>query len=422
MPPQPPAPAARKAGSKRSRRKKSPIPAPGGVPERIRTAERSVAEAVRAAHAEMFGLRAGAVRPFSFSLEILVDPGESWRVSTIPPLEQCIRASLREMEVRADAYQDGRVYCYRCESSTCEHSVPPRPGSVFGGYTPTGRPAWPDLLQVLLEQRHPNIDRLFLAGSHDLAVLCIPPDTLKQRQMAIFGRESKTYDILGQIVFGFLDMAAPEPTPGGDRERVAFTVQAVASRGRNGSPRLALNVLGRLSCGTPALDAVQGSFQTRVFHTIASARRTLRSMAMAPAPAAGAPVQPPGAPPLPSAQVMNFLAKLARNLERVGRQRGRRTDHAEERRVTRRHSSSAHRDLLRTPADTLLWDAHRQTVVVVGPRNRVHVFTPDARHVTSMLLSIEELNSRRRRKRWVPLTEEQRLRFAQALDAAPPSP
>ncbi len=408
---------AKKTVRKRGRRNRKKKQDAAGVSERVRIAQRSLADAVRAAYVEMFGERAGSARPFSFSVEVRVDPQQQWRLETVPPLEERIRSSLQEMELRAEAYQDGRVYCYRCESSRCEHSVPPRPGSVFGGYESTGRPSWPDLLQVLLEHKHPDIDLLYQTSTHDLAVLCMDPDILKHRQLTIFGRESKTYDILGQIVFGFLDMSGPDG--GGRKERVAFSVQAVASRGRNGSPRLELNVLGRLSSGRPALDAVHGSFQTRIFHTIASARRTLRTMSPPRSlRGKGAEKNPAsGDRPDPS---LDFLKKLARTLEKVGRQRGRRTVHAEDRRVTRRHTSSARRDVERTPDDLFLWDEHRQTVVVLGPRNRVHVFSPDARHVTSLLLQSEEVKSRRRRKRWVPLAAEKLERFKAAAGDFPP--
>jgi len=417
----PSSPPGKKPGNKRQRqRRKSPRGAVG-VPERVRIAQRSLADAVRAAYADMFGEAHGTARPFSFSVEFRVDPRQQWRIETVPPLEERIRSSLQEMEVRHEAFQQGRVYCYRCESSLCEHSVPPGPGSVFGGYTSTGRPSWPDFLEVLLEHRHPGVDLLYEDQGHDLAVLFMAPDLLRHRQLAIFGRESKTYDILGQIVFGFLEMGEPGGQ-GRETERVAFSLQAVVSRGRNRSPRLELNVLGRLSGGRPAMDAVQGPFQTRVFHVVASARRTLQTLDPFCNGRGTGTVRDSsdGRRPEPA---VDFLKKLARTLQKVGRQRGRRTTHAEDRRVTRRHTSSALRDVESAADDLFLWDEQHRTVVVVGPKNRVHVFSPDARHVTSLLLQSDEVKSRLRRRRWVPLSGEGLQRFRRAANrTTPPAP
>jgi len=400
------------------RRKKTPGSRPAA--DRIRIVERALSDAIRATYVELFGERTGTARPFTLSVEWQVEPQDFWRLNTRPPLEQRIRAAVQEMEIRAEAYQEGRVYCYRCESSRCPHSVPPRPGCVFGGYASTGRPLWPDLLQVLLEQKCPNIDRLYASTGHDLAVACMPPESLKHRQLAIFGKESKTYDILGQLVFGFLDMSGTD-SGHGEKERVAFTVQAVESRNRDGSPRIELNVLGRLHNGEPAMDAVRGPFQSRVFHTIASARRSLRTLA-APGRRPGAPQGPPAAWK-PAAHSMDHLRRLARTLERLGAQRGRRTAHAEERRSVRRHSSNAWQDAANAPDELFLWDEHRRTVVVVGPKNRVHVFSADARHVTSLLLQSGELESRQRRKRWTPLAGDalERFRTAVALSGRGPN-
>jgi hypothetical protein len=119
---------------------------------------------------------------------------------------------------------------------------------------------------------------------------------------------------------------------------------------------------------------------------------------------------------------MDHLRRLARTLERLGAQRGRRTAHAEERRSVRRHSSNALQDAANASDDLFLWDEQRNTVVVIGPRNRVHVFSEDARHVTSILLQSGELDSRRRRRRWTPLAGEPLERFKTAVALSGRSP
>jgi len=403
-------PARPRRGKRPRRRQQREAP---GVASRVQAAERSLSAAFRAAFQEMFGSLSGPVGPFALTLDLRVEPGNGWRLHADPALEDQIRASVREMAVRAEVYQPGRVYCYRCDSSRCPHSVPPGPGCVFGGYASNGLPLWPELVQVLLEQRHAQIDTLFQPGGYALAVACMSPEVLKQRQLNVFGRESKTYDILGQVVFGFVEMTDPDRDRR-EAERVAFTVQAVEVRSRDGLPRLELNVLGRLASGTPALDAVAGPYQTRIFHTVASARRRMQSLVPHP------PGDAPGAPG-PRAlgePVLEQLRRLSRTLEKVGRQRGRRTTHAEDRRFSRRHTSSAWRDAVTASDELFLWDEQKRTVVVLGPRNRVHVFRTDARHVTRLLLQAEEIRSRRRRKRWVPFTGEPLVRFRETLEKA----
>jgi hypothetical protein len=113
--------------------------------------------------------------------------------------------------------------------------------------------------------------------------------------------------------------------------------------------------------------------------------------------------------------VADILQGLARKLEKVGRQRGRRTAHAEEHRIKNRPTSKAWQDAFGAAEGSVLWDKHERTFVVLGPRNRVHVFSRQGRHVTSLLLASEAVRSRKRRKRWVPLTDDQREQFGSAI-------
>ncbi len=103
-------------------------------------------------------------------------------------------------------------------------------------------------------------------------------------------------------------------------------------------------------------------------------------------------------------RVTRILKELARILERIVRKTERRTAHAEERRVSNRPTSKAWEDSATASDENILWDNHRHTVVVVGPRNRVHVFSPEGRHVTSLMMEGEAIKSRLRRRRWRPLT------------------
>ncbi len=378
----------------------------------VKGIEASLTSAARAAYADMFGSSADRARPFGLDLRVSIDPGETWRLRADPSIEDQIRVAVREMATQADAFRAGRVYCYRCDSSDCPHSQPPRPTSVFGGYSSTGLPVWPEFSQILLEGKHPRVDLLYDASQTDLVAMFMDPEMLKQRQLNVFGRQSKTYDILGQVVFGFLNMRLP----GADRsarERVACTLQAVEFRWIDGTPRLGLNVLAALSDGSPALDAIQGPYQMRVADVISSARHRISSL------------RPPRrthgrghrAATLPDTASLaeEILQGLARKLEKVGRQTGRRTAHAEAHRIKNRPTSKAWEDAFSAPQEAVLWDRHEETFVVLGARNRVHIFSRAGRHVTSLVLATEAVRSRKRRRRWLPLTDAQREQFEASI-------
>jgi len=374
--------------------------------------ERALTSAIRETYREMFGSHPHPSRPFSLELRVSVDPGESWQVRADPSIEEQIRTAVREVATQAEAFQIGRVYCYRCDRSDCPHSLPPRPTSVFGGYSSTGLPVWPELSQVLLEQKHPRVELLYGTAQNDLVAAYMEAEVLKQRQLNVFGRQSKTYDILGQVVFGFLKLRSTSEKRN-EPELVAFTLQAVESRRLDGTPRLELNVLANLSDGSPALHALQGAYQMRVSDVIGSARHRISSLR----PPSKPPTRRSGGAWVPDtpALVASTLQGLARKLEKVGRQRGRRTAHAERHRVKNRPTSKAWEDAFSAPEDSILWDKHEKTFVVLGPRNRVHVFSPEGRHVTSLVMAGEAVRSRKRRKRWLTLTDDQRERFGSAI-------
>jgi hypothetical protein len=256
------------------------------------------------------------------------------------------------------------------------------------------------------------VDSLYGTSQNDLVAAYMDPEVLKRRQLNVFGKQSKTYDILGQVVFGFMKVRSPSEKPN-EPERVAFTLQAVESRRLDGTPRLELNVLGTLSDGSPALHAFKGAYQMRVSDVIGSARHRISSLHPPSKPSTrkrdGASI--PDTPTL----VASNLQGLARKLEKVGRQGGRRTAHAEGHRVKNRPTSKAWEDAFKAPYDSIFWDKHEKTFVVFGPRSRVHIFSQEGRHVTSLVMASEAVRSRKRRKRWLPLTQDQRERFGSAI-------
>jgi hypothetical protein len=394
------------------KRRRRPIRKPSLLVSRPEGVEEALTSAIQKAYGEMFGVHAHRPKPFPLELKVSVHPGEPWRLQADPSVEEQIRTAVQEMATQAEAFRTGSAYCYRCDSPACPHSQPPRPTSVFGGYSSTGLPIWPEFSQILLERKHPHVDLLYDASQTDLVAMYMDAEILKHKQLNVFGRQSKTYDILGQVIFGFLKMRIPG-SHRTEAERVAFTLQVVEFRRLDGTPRLELNVLARLSDGSPALDAIQGPYQTRVFAVIASARHRVSSLRPPSIKPSGR--RPPDSMPGTPSLVADILQGLARKLEKLGRQRGRRTAHAEGQRVENRPTSKAWEDAFSAHEEWILWDRHERTFVVLGPRNRVHVFSAQGRHVTSLVLATEAVRNRMRRGRWLPLTEDQREQFGSAI-------
>jgi hypothetical protein len=372
-------------------------------------------EALAAAVARAFAaLRAGSPPPAELSLDLRFTaiPGRVWRVEAVPPPEEQIRRAVREAVARRDVFRAGRIWCYRCESADCAHSLPPAPDRVFGGYGATGLPSWPRLPELLLQRRHPGVAALFGPASRAIAADFVSGADLTENQLEAFGRGSSTYAVLGQAVFGFLSL---RPAADADAEavRTAFTLQAVETRSARGTPRLDLNVVALTPDGSPAADALADPSHQRVMNIVSVARRRLRHLVAAPAGPRGAAAR---CAPALAGRAEAILRDAVRGLERLTRQAERRTRHAEGRGLERRPTAKAREDALAAQPESLLRDGRRGTVVVLGPGQRVHVFSAEGRHVTSLAMDADAVRRRRRLERWEPLDAAARAAFRAALE------
>ncbi len=303
-------------------------------------------------------------------------------------------------------FAEGRVYCYNCESAACEHSVPPDHLSVFAGYTPTGFPAWSEFFSVLLGRRDPSshgrgdsrIDGL-INDPPEVVAFCQGPDDLKAEQLRAFGKESALYEIAGQVVAGYL------PLRGGGAVRVAVTAQAVRTLD-NGWSRLRLNLVGRVPDFVGRVPGTAGRASSLVdflklepdrelWGLFASADRRLRDLGgRKRAGGRNAPVRP-------------VLTRLARGIESLYRRRRRRTRHALERGGERRAVGLALKDMEKAHPDRVFFDEREGTFIVVGPRWRIHVFTRNGKHVTSLVMNRDGVRKRIDTRRWRYVTKDE---------------
>lgn len=390
------------------------VPRPPSFGARVGELEAHLGRIARAVAGRTFG-RGGRIPrgPLRMVLSFDVDPASGRAAGAPEPLLEQMAAALRAEAAETDLFRPGRVHCHRCGGSGCEHAAPPRPTAVFAGYSPTGQPEWLDFAQLLLDRKDPRVDLLF-GESPPVVPVVLPGKELKARLLPAFGRTSKSWDLLGQVAAGYfrgrLAGGAAEPF------LFALTLQVVESRHADGRHRLSLNVVGQGPGGGDAEPALPGGAAGWLADEIAQGRRRLREMEEALAPLFG---QAAGAGKVLSG-VPGLLSDLRRGLEQAGRQQGRRTLHAQQRRRESRPTPAAVRDAAQAADEAILRDERADTLVVRGPKGRVHVFTPAGRHVTSLVLDADALRRRIDRERWRPARGEELRAFREALPRPTP--
>ncbi|MBN2451023.1 MAG: hypothetical protein JXR77_11575 [Lentisphaeria bacterium] len=302
-------------------------------------------------------------------------------------------------------FRSGRAYCYACGNAVCEHAAPPSCGAVFSGYESTGRPAWEEFFSYLLGMGDPRTDQLFSTPPQLLARV-IGRNRLVAAQLASFGRNAFTYRIWGQVVAGYLHVRD---------QRCALTAQLV----EDSQHRLHLQLIADDRLREALADAPEGtpSAFLRVFDAVAEARRQTASLSNSLVQGASSSQARQGV----REKAFGILRHLAQSVERKGRQHMRRTGHAEIRAAQRRPVHKAYDDVAAAAGKDVFQDRFRQSIIVVGRTGRVHVFTENGRHITSLTLGREELERRVARERYVPLPQEHFDGFRAGVLAAMPS-
>lgn len=334
--------------------------------------------------AEELGLPGGQPLPAQVTLHWT--PGgtaEEW-------VEQLVQG-LRTAAGTVAPLAPGRVWCYHCGSSQCEHGQPAEPGQVFAGYANNGRPQWQEWFSHLHQLDDERVDLLF-AEPPQLLTRIVGRRSLIAEQTLAFGRNSMTYRILGQLVAGYL--------PVGPR-RCALTVQLVETPDRVLHVQtLMADALREALADAPAAGR---SLLYRCSDALAKLRRAVEAQRGAwlacRSPAERREVQ---------SRLFGLLRRLAGSIEQKGRQVQRRTPHAQHRQEEfRRPVHKAIDDVAAATPDDFYRDTVRDSLIVVGKAGRCHVFTPDGRHLTSLLLPGDQLERRKRTLRYQPVPPEQ---------------
>lgn len=296
------------------------------------------------------------------------------------------------------SFRMGRVFCHWCESAECQHASPPHPKSVFNGYGPTGLPLWSDFASVCLNTRDPRIDLLYRPSPEPIAIVQAG-EGLKAAQLGVFGGRSTIYGIVGQVIAGYLPLRID-----GQMASVALTVQVVRAESPGRAPRLGMNVIGRSPSGTDLARILEEVPDDRLARILETARRRIDELDVR------------ARRDVPRREIDGLLRHLAAGIERLYRQRSRRTKHGEGRHLEPgRPAATALRDARSSPIERCFRDAAEGTVIVIGPKNRVHVFSANGRHVTSVTYEGRTIQRRINGGKWRRLTPADHGAFLGAL-------
>jgi hypothetical protein len=303
-------------------------------------------------------------------------------------------------------FRPGRVYCFQCDVPDCEHSLPPTAVDTFTGYTATGKPTWKSFLNVCLEAGDERVDKLYDDKPEPIARLMLAND-LNADLLPSFGGEARFLSLLGQSIVGWVS-SEPGKRVKADT-RTALTVQVLETQSGEPKKRLRMNVLG-LSWDTIVDSAVSGppnAAPENLRKLLSQTRDELMKIER----------RKDSDPELSTSQMVDsLLGRLTKDLHSVLATPNHRTQHASERHQDNdRPIRTAVRDADESSNDRIMWDTRHKTIVVLGPKGRTHMFTEDARHVTSIRLGNGELERKSQSKRWISLDPRIKQGFRQRL-------
>jgi len=302
------------------------------------------------------------------------------------------------------AFSSGRAYCYACGGSDCAHATPVSPGEVFTGYESTGRPRWQEFFGYLLELADERADRLFLQRAELLARV-VGRTRLVADQLTTFGRNSFTYRVWGQVVAGYLQVRDC---------RAALTAQIVEDKRH----QLHLQVIASPLLREALADAPEDrrSAFARVYDALAESRNQLATL--------GSVWQHGNRREMTveaHEKAFAILRHLAHSIEQKGRQQQRRTSHAEIRGGQNRPVHKAYDDVVAATAQDIYTDRFKQSIIVAGRSGRIHAFSREGRHITSLVLAGDEFDRRCAHGRYVPYAEGDAEVFRASVLAALPA-
>jgi hypothetical protein len=328
-------------------------------------------------------------RYLELNLRVPLDGGNDIRHAAGTAVEQ-IAKRVREVREHEKALRPGAVYSYFAGSSHAEGCRPTEPRHVFDGYGSTGKPIFTDFVTMAIERKDPNIERL-LAGEEIVLTRVTMGRVLRTQQLAEFGNNSPVFKILGQVDAGLFRVLS-------SAGRCAFSFQLLRGTTLEGRVRLRLHPVGAvepMELADPAIVQIMSRFQRHLDLEALRLQGMLQNGEVD-----------------EEAFVLPMLQEFAQRLQSRTRNTGRRTQHAVERSEEgQRPTSRAYPDAGEASDDAILWDLDQSTIVVLGGKGRVHVFTQQGKHVTSVMMQGHAIERRRHQGRWRLAEPEERGEF-----------
>lgn len=340
-------------------------------------------------------LRVEGVDPLSMpryvdlQLRVPLDGGNDIRHAAGTAVEQILKR-VRAVREHEQALRPGAVYSYFADSSNAEGCRPTEPRQVFDGYSSTGKPSFADFVTLAIERKDADVERM-LAGEEIVLTHVSMGRVLRTQQLAEFGGNSPVFKILGQVDAGLFRVL-------GDAGRCAFSFQLLRGTTLEGRVRLRLHPVGAvdpMDLADPALMQIMSRFQRKLDTEALRLEGKMK-----------------GEEVDEEEFVLPLLQDFAKQLASRTRNQGRRTQHGVERSETsQRPTPKAYPDASEANDAAILWDIDQSTVIVLGPKGRVHVFSSVARHVTSVVMQRSAVDRRRQQGRWRLAEPEERGEF-----------
>ncbi|MEO0480561.1 MAG: hypothetical protein AAF196_13860 [Planctomycetota bacterium] len=367
----------------------------GGERSQVDTALRALAEMARGlldAEGVPFVARPKAMK---LELRVPLDPDADRSKSAAQVMSQLL-TRVQEVREHESALNPGSVYCYFSESASADSSRPVDVRHVFEAYGSTGRPVFTDFVTMAVERQDPDVEKILDGKTDGVVAMVQMGRVLRTEQLAAFGKKSPVYRVLGQVDAGLYPLLQ-------SGDRAAFSFQLLRGRTLDGEPCFRLHWVSAAEIhdvADPSLAQILKRFQQTLD------RESLRFAGLL----------ANGETPDDEEFVRPLLQDLAKRLRGRAKRGSRRTEHAVQRSDEgQRPTTKAFDDATKAADEAILRDDEAGTIVLLGPKNRLHVFTPEAKHVTSFVMNARTVQIRRSEGRWTASEPEDRGEFRLAL-------
>lgn len=282
-------------------------------------------------------------------------------------------------QLSSQTVNEGRLYCFKCLSDDCRHSLAGSLKEVFTGYSATGVPQFSDFHQALINAGRDDIDLLFDEKPAYLTMFSSGRE-LHRQQLNAFGGSSSFYRIMGQLSAGYFLHR---------NERFALDIRVIRFIDR-GRKKYRLDTGSGIRIHPRFREILQSQQFSFVARAVSNAATEIEQIHLQP-------------DRLHKQAVGRILQQLKNEIDRNYRRKNRRTRHARERAEENRPVSEARADIRKATPESVFRDNRTNSIIVNGGRNRVHVLSEKGSHVTSLFLNRSEIEKRIRKKRWLPL-------------------